>query len=640
MAELNAAERTGFQQFREEFANVWAALPFKGLFLLLLALWFGIFHLLGSSTLGYTNTPSLFGWMDYVLSQTNDDQHGPWMLVAIVILLWWKRRELLDAPEGNWWPALGLLLAAVVIHALGYMVQQTRISVVGFFVGIYALIGLVWGLRMMRATFFPILLFCFCLPLGGTLADSATLPLRIIATKITTWVCHGAFGINVQQNGTQLFDPNHAYSYEVAAACSGIRSLTATLALAVIYAFVVLRSPWRRVAMIATTVPLAISANVFRLTSIVIASEAFGQKAGNYVHESWWTSLMPYIPMIGGILLIGHWLKKGEGAAGRKEAATSAWGNRELGTIFAFVAALFILRELVPSFKSWTAEHQYSSTFIAIALGLSALIIWSRSTSPAPAFDRATRSLSVGTLALALLMLMGASLGLQYRHNHQKLGNPGVKVARLPVYDPEGKLAGTNSVALPDAVAGYKSKVMPISRMVLDWLPKDTTYSQRLYTGDDGFESQVNVVLMGTDRTSIHQPQYCLTGQGYRIEQSEVETVPIDRPRAYQLPVNKLTVSGDFTDRDGRRFQVRGLYVYWFVAENRLTAEHGQRMLDMGLEMLRTGVLQRWAYVSCFSLCLPGQEQATYARMKDLIAATVPEFQTATGNETVLARNP
>jgi hypothetical protein len=37
--------------------------------------------------------------------------------------------------------------------------------------------------------------------------------------------------------------------------------------------------------------------------------------------------------------------------------------------------------------------------------------------------------------------------------------------------------------------------------------------------------------------------------------------------------------------------------------------------------------LQRWAYVSYFSICEPGQEDAVFARMEKLIAASVPEFQ-------------
>ena len=62
--------------------------------------------------------------------------------------------------------------------------------------------------------------------------------------------------------------------------------------------------------MTAAAVPLAVAANVLRLTTIIVAAEAFGQKAGNFVHENSWLSLMPYVPAIGGILLIGHWLRE------------------------------------------------------------------------------------------------------------------------------------------------------------------------------------------------------------------------------------------------------------------------------------------------------------------------------------------
>jgi len=47
----------------------------------------------------------------------------------------------------------------------------------------------------------------------------------------------------------------------------------------------------------------------------------------------------------------------------------------------------------------------------------------------------------------------------------------------------------------------------------------------------------------------------------------------------------------------------------------------------MARDVIRTGVLQRWAYVSYFAVCPPGAEEATFQRMKKLIVASVPEFQ-------------
>jgi exosortase len=184
------------------------------------------------------------------------------------------------------------------------------VSLVAFFVGVYGLMGLVWGPRLLVASFFPFFLFAFCLPLGGTIGEKITLPLRLVATKITAVLSDWVFGIAVHQVGTQISDPLGSYQYEVAAACSGIRSLTATLALALIYGFMIFRRHWKRLALVLSAFPLAIAANVFRLTMIIIAAEAFGQKAGNYVHESWWMSLLPYVPAIAGVVLLGRWLRE------------------------------------------------------------------------------------------------------------------------------------------------------------------------------------------------------------------------------------------------------------------------------------------------------------------------------------------
>jgi uncharacterized protein DUF3485 len=133
---------------------------------------------------------------------------------------------------------------------------------------------------------------------------------------------------------------------------------------------------------------------------------------------------------------------------------------------------------------------------------------------------------------------------------------------------------------------------------------------------------------MGADRTSIHKPEFCLGGQGYKIDDgaSSQTTVHIDRPVPYELPVMKLVSTKEATI-NGRKVIARGIYVYWFVADNEYTARHNQRMWWMARDVIRTGVLQRWAYVSYFANCAPGEEEATFERLKSLIAASVPQFQ-------------
>ena len=230
-------------------------------------------------------------------------------------------------------------------------------------------------------------------------------------------------------------------------------------------------------------------------------------------------------------------------------------------------------------------------------------------------------------LLLVTLGLMASSAGVLLRlRAGQRLGEPGLKLSPGP---------GTNGwvVALPEQLPGFSSDPVAVTDLELSSLPKDTTFGRRQYRAPDGFSTFVSVVLMGTDRTSIHKPQFCLVGQGWSIDRSEITTIPMTQPRPYELPVMKLTTSKQLADERGQPVTARGVYVYWFVADNRLTARHSERMAWMAKDLLRLGVLQRWAYVTCFSTCPPGQEAATFERMKKFIMAVVPEFQLAAGPE-------
>jgi hypothetical protein len=140
----------------------------------------------------------------------------------------------------------------------------------------------------------------------------------------------------------------------------------------------------------------------------------------------------------------------------------------------------------------------------------------------------------------------------------------------------------------------------------------------------------MNVVLMGTDRTSMHKPQFCLEGQGYHIDVSknEATTVHIDQPCEYDLPIVKLFSTKE-VEVEGKRQVLRGVYVYWFVADDAVSASVAgfQRMWWFAKKRLTTGVLQRWSYVSCFTVCHPGQEDVAFEKIKQFIAVAVPEFQ-------------
>jgi exosortase len=301
------------EEFRIEFLKCWNRLPNKGFFFVLLAAWLVLFQFVGNSTLGYVRTPSLMAWMYNAYNPPVevadvDDSFGTVVPFVVLGLFWWKREKLLALPIKTWWPSVALVALGLIIHASGYVIQQPKVSIIGLFIGIYGLMGVAWGPAFLRESFFPFCLFAFALPLGSQAAP-LTFRLRVLVCQLSEWVCHYALAIDVIRIGTALKDPTDHYQYEVAAACSGIRSLTSISMMAIVYGLVAFRPWWKRIVMIASAVPLAILGNLLRMLTIVIAAEWKGQQFGNQVHESTILGLIPYIPAILGLFMLGHFLE-------------------------------------------------------------------------------------------------------------------------------------------------------------------------------------------------------------------------------------------------------------------------------------------------------------------------------------------
>ena len=295
MSETETSTEANRPTIGEELSRFWRGMPDKPLFLVLLGAWLVFFHLLGNSTFGYVDTPSLYGWMNYAYGSSKDDELGYIIPLIVLGLYYWKRDELLAAPKRNWWPALALVVCALAVHLLGYVIQQTRISIVGFYFGVYALTGLVWGPAWLRASFFPFFLFAFAVPLG-TMADFVTVPLRHLVSDITGWICGTLLGVDIIQEGV----------------------------------FVAFRTRWKTAVIILSAFPLAVTGNVFRLALIILAAEVAesaqpgaGQAAGNFVHSNGFLSLLPYVPAFVGVLILGRVIKEDE----RPEPATEVAGE-------------------------------------------------------------------------------------------------------------------------------------------------------------------------------------------------------------------------------------------------------------------------------------------------------------------------
>jgi exosortase len=124
------------------------------------------------------------------------------------------------------------------------------------------------------------------IPLPAIIYNQVTFPLQLLASQIAeqvlTWV-----GIPVLRDGNILELPSQRLS--VVEACSGIRSLLSLSFLSLVYGFFFDNKSWMRWVLLVLTVPIAISANAFRVTITGILSEVDPELAAGIFHslEGW-----------------------------------------------------------------------------------------------------------------------------------------------------------------------------------------------------------------------------------------------------------------------------------------------------------------------------------------------------------------
>lgn len=247
----------------------------------LFALAFALFHFLGNTAdEGRWGRSALvwmvLRWQDSGISMGSGDySHGFLVPFASLYVVWTQRDALLRAPKRVTPAALVFVVGALLLHYLGVKAEQTRLS-------LFAGIGLLWsvpfylyGWQVAKRLIFPCAFLIFAVPLN--FLDGLSSHLRLINAEVSAAVMRG-LGLDVQAVGTAIYGPPYdaraTLKLDVADPCSGIRSLTAMMALTAIYGYLVMRGFWRKWALFLAGIPLAMAGNVARIVMIGIMSEA------------------------------------------------------------------------------------------------------------------------------------------------------------------------------------------------------------------------------------------------------------------------------------------------------------------------------------------------------------------------------
>ncbi len=230
--------------------------------------------------------------------QSDDDYSvGQLVPLAALYLLWRERSALRKCRVRPCWWGVAVILIAFVGRAYGLVFlydSAERYSLVLTVVGVVLLVG-GWG--VFRQVFWILMFLFLMVPLPGRVHNLISGPLQTQATTGAVFLLE-LFGVTVTREGNVIL-LNNDIPLAVAEACSGLRMLTAFVVVAAVLAYLVTRPRWQKIALLVSSIPIAIACNLGRLcVTAVLYIVASSETAELFFHDFAGLAMMPLAVLI------------------------------------------------------------------------------------------------------------------------------------------------------------------------------------------------------------------------------------------------------------------------------------------------------------------------------------------------------
>lgn len=192
----------------------------------------------------------------------NDPDAGHGLLLApIAIWLAW-RAGIRAGTTPNRTLGVILLVGAILLRYLSGLAAELFTMRFSMLLALGGIICFVWGWRQVLHWWLPLTLILLSIPIPAVLTNALAFPLQLRASAMGAALLEFRH-VPVHLSGNVILLPGQ--SLFVTEACSGLRSLTALLALGVLIGGLWLRYPVTRVLLLVLTLPVAVFINAFRV---------------------------------------------------------------------------------------------------------------------------------------------------------------------------------------------------------------------------------------------------------------------------------------------------------------------------------------------------------------------------------------
>ena len=201
----------------------------------------------------------------FLLSWSTDENYSHGFLVPFISLyfanLAAERGPV--AVRGGTGLGLALLGGAILAKLATVVIVVGTLGDLALLAALAGVCATLAGAGALRRYGFAIGFLVFMVPLPVALYAMIASPLQLAVSRVASVVMNGT-GVPVLTEGNMMTLPGGVQMF-VAEACSGMRQLTGFLALTAAVAYLTTRPAWYRVAVIASAVPIAMTANIARV---------------------------------------------------------------------------------------------------------------------------------------------------------------------------------------------------------------------------------------------------------------------------------------------------------------------------------------------------------------------------------------
>ena len=235
------------------------------------------------AVLAYVYYPT-FVWMwDRWFAGDSYYSHG--FLIPLVSLYWifQQRKKLAKLKQESSLLGLGILVFGIVLQVISSVLRIYFLSAISLIVVLLGAVHFLFGIKIFKATWFPIGFLFLMIPLPLLIISEITLQLKFFVAQVAVQLLN-ASGIPALREGSYI-QMRHA-EVLVGDPCSGLRSFLAFLCLGFVFAYGEGIAFWKRATMVLIAFPLAIVSNIGRVFLLGLVGEIYGVEAiHGWFHE-------------------------------------------------------------------------------------------------------------------------------------------------------------------------------------------------------------------------------------------------------------------------------------------------------------------------------------------------------------------